>query len=415
MNLFQAQNNNWSFISKTVFRFVFAYVTLFILLLFLAPLFESFLRWFASNILNWGANFEMHSTGSGDRSYDYVRLGLNVILALLVSVIWTIADRKRSSYPILFYWLQVVVRVFLFFGMLLYGFAKIFNGQFGDPSLELLVQPVGEMSPMGLAWTFMGHSMAYNIFIGFTEVLGGVLLLYRKTLTIGSLIVIGVMTNVVMMNLTYDVPVKLFSMHLVLMAFVLLWPDRHRVINMFFRNEAVEKAVYYVPSIHRTLKRIITGSKGFAVILLTLIIAVQCLVQFEIKDQLKSKSEFYGIWESQLFIKNGDTLAPLLSDAYRWRYLIVNYKEKAVIKKMNDSIDRYQFEFNTNQKEIVFNRETDSVPQHFLYSFDNPKALKLNGVLDGDSLQIHFNRKLETDFKLINRKFHWVNESTYNY
>ncbi|OUR98208.1 hypothetical protein A9Q86_14230 [Flavobacteriales bacterium 33_180_T64] len=415
MNFDNTQNNNWSFIKKIGFKLVFTYLVLFVLLLFLAPLFEGFLRWFAGNILNWGADFDMQSTGSGDRSYDYVRFGLNIILAILITVIWSIVDAKRSSYNILFHWLRVIIRISLFLAMLFYGFAKIFHGQFGDPSLELLLQSVGEMSPMGLAWTFMGHSMAYNIFIGFTEVLGGVLLLYRKTLTIGSMIIIGVMANVVMMNLSYDVPVKLFSMHLVLMALVLLWPDKQRVINVFFKNEAVEKVIYYIPSMSTTLKRIITGAKGLVVILLTLIIAVQCFVRFELKEQLKSKSEFYGIWESQLFIKNGDTLKPLLSDSYRWRYLIVNYKKKAAVKKMNDSIDRYQFKFNANQKEIVFNRETDSIPQHFFYSFDNPELLKLNGVFDHDSLQIHFKRKKETNFRLINRKFHWVNESTYNY
>ena len=409
------QNRNWRFLEKIVFRVVFTYFILFILLLFLAPFFESFLRWFASSILNWGADFNIQSTGSGDRSFDYVRLALNVGLTLLITVIWSIVDAKRLSYNTLFYWLQVIIRMALFLAMLLYGFAKIFNGQFGDPNLELLVQPVGEMSPMGLAWTFMGHSIAYNIFIGFTEVLGGILLLYRKTVTIGSMIIIGVMTNVVMMNFTYDVPVKLISMHLVLMALILLWPDRKRIINVFFRNQTVEKVVYYMPSRTVTLKRILTGIKGLVVVLLTLIIIIQCFVLFELKEQLKSKSEFYGIWESELFIKNGDTLKPLLSDSYRWRYFIVNYKKKAAIKKMNDSIDRYQFTFNADRKEIVFNRENDSLSQRFFYTFENPKLLRLKGVLDGDSLQIHFKRKPETDFRLINRKFHWVNESTYNY
>ena len=65
------------------------------------------------------------------------------------------------------YWFQVILRVFLFLAMTLYGLAKIFKGQFPDPSLEQLLQPVGEMSPMGLAWTFMGHSVAMAVvFVG---------------------------------------------------------------------------------------------------------------------------------------------------------------------------------------------------------------------------------------------------------
>lgn len=415
MNFSQTQNKHWSFINKIVLKFVFPYFILFILLLFLAPFLAPGLRWFAEHILNWGADFQMQSTGSGDRSFDYVRLGLNLVLALFIGVMWTVLDCKRPSYNILFYWFQVVLRVFLFLAMLLYGLAKIFKGQFADPSLELLLQPVGDMSPMGLAWTFMGHSFAYSFFIGFAEVLGGALLLYRKTLTLGSMIIVGVMTNVAMMNFTYDIPVKLFSIHLILMASVLLLADGRRVVNVFFRNKTAEKVNHFVPVMHRTLRKVISGAKGFVLIVLTGVIIIQCFVQFDMRDQLKSKSEFYGIWESQLFIKNNDTLAPLLTDSYRWRYLIVDFKKKAAIKKMNDSIDRYQFEINIENKKVVFRRETDSIPQKFSYSFVNPEHLQLKGILDGDSLHIEFNRKLETDFRLLNRKFHWVNESTYNY
>ena len=415
MNFYQSKNQHWSFMNKTILKFVFTYFVLFILLLFITPFLETPLRWFAEHILSWGADFQMESTGSGDRSFDYVRLGLNVVLTLIIGVIWIALDRKRNSYDNLFYWFQVILRVFLFGVMVLYGMVKVFKGQFGGPSLELLLQTVGEMSPMGLAWTFMGHSMAYNIFLGFAEVLGGILLLNRKTLTLGSMIIIGVMTNVTMMNFTYDIPVKLFSVHLVLMALILFLVDSRRVLNVFFRNKTVEQVNHFVPIMNTTFKKVIYGAKGLVTVLLAIVIIIQCFVRFDMRDQLKAKSEFYGIWESQLFIKNNDTLPPLLTDSYRWRYLIVDLKRKAAIKKMNDSIDRYQFEIKKEQKEIILKREIDSISQHFSYTFVNPEQLQLKGVLDGDSLYIHFKRKLEMDFKLINRKFHWVNESTYNY
>jgi len=415
MNFFQSKNEHWSFGAKIVFKFVFTYFVLFILLLFLAPFMEGLLRWFAENILNWGSDFHMDSTGSGDRSYDYVRLGLNIVLTVLIGGIWSFAKPKRSSYDILFYWFQVILRVFLSFAMLLYGLVKVFKGQFGDTSLELLLQPVGEMSPMGLAWTFMGHSLAYNIFIGFAEVLGAVLLFYRKTLTLGSMIIVGVMTNVALMNFTYDIPVKLFSVQLVLMASILCLADGRRIMNVFFRNRTAEQVIHFVPRMNPSLKKVIGGAKGFILVVLTGVIIVQCFVQFDMKDQLKSKSELYGIWESQLFIKNKDSLAPLLTDAYQWRYFIVNYKKKAVVKKMNEAIDRYSFDLDEAQKEVVFRRESDTLPHHFSYLFVNPDHLELRGVLDGDSLSIQFKRKPESDFRLINREFHWVNESTYNY
>jgi len=357
----------------------------------------------------------MESTGSGDRAFDYVRLGFNLSLTAPIVLIWSVIDHQRKSYNKLFYWFQVIIRFTLIFVMLLYGLVKVFKGQFADHSLERLLQTVGDMSPMGLAWTFMGHSLYYNIFIGFAEILGGILLIFRKTVTLGSIIIIGVMSNVLMMNLTYDIPVKLVSAHLVLMALVLLLANGQRAFDFFFKNKKIEKVEYYFPLKNRTLKNIILISKRFLVILVIGIVILQIFIRFRAQEQLKEKSEFYGIWETQIFVKNMATIHPLLDDTYSWRYLIVDKKRKAIIKKMTDSLDRYQFEINSDLKEVIFRRVNDSIPHHFSYTFTNPQQLELNGSLDGDSLFILFNRKPKSDFRLINRKFHWVNETNYNH
>ena len=128
MNYNQIQSKNWSLTSKTIFRFSFSYFTVFILLLFFAIFIETPLRWFADTILNWGADFKMESTGSGDRSFDYVRFFLNLILAFFTCIIWSILDKKRTSYTTLFYWFQGVLRLFLCITMILYGLAKVFKG-----------------------------------------------------------------------------------------------------------------------------------------------------------------------------------------------------------------------------------------------------------------------------------------------
>ncbi|MBL4904871.1 MAG: hypothetical protein JKZ00_02390 [Flavobacteriaceae bacterium] len=229
------------------------------------------------------------------------------------------------------------------------------------------------------------------------------------------MIVVGVMTNVAVMNFTYDVPVKLFSVHLVLMAMLLWLADGRRFVNVFIKNKTAEKVDHVVPAINPIIKKIISFLKKSVIVVLSFVILIQCFVQFKITEQLKTKSELYGIWETQQFIKNKDTLAPLLTDSYRWRYLIVNYKGKVAVKKMNDSIDRYEFNENKDQKEMSIKRFTDSISHRFSYQFINAEHLQLKGVLDGDSLHIQFQRKRVTDFRLLNRKFHWINESTYNY
>ena len=116
--------------------------------------------------------------------------------------------------------------------MISYGAVKVIKSQFPDPSLARLMQTYGDSSPMGLLWTFMGASKSYNIFTGGVECLGGFLLFIPRLTTLGALVSIGALANIFMLNMSYDVPVKLYSFHLLLMAVVLAAPDLRRLCRL---------------------------------------------------------------------------------------------------------------------------------------------------------------------------------------
>jgi hypothetical protein len=71
------------------------------------------------------------------------------------------------------------------------------------------------------------------MFAGFMELLAAVLLLFPRLATLGALAAIGVLTNVVTLNYTYDVPVKIYSTQLLLTAIVLVSPDALRLFRLF--------------------------------------------------------------------------------------------------------------------------------------------------------------------------------------
>jgi uncharacterized membrane protein YphA (DoxX/SURF4 family) len=159
---------------------------------------------------------------------------LAIVLSLAGAAIWTALDRKRIAYPRVAAITRLMLRYWLGYTMLTYGFAKVFKTQFPYPPPVRLEEPLGQMSPMGLLWTFMGYSLPYNLFTGAAECLGGALLLFRRTTTLGSLVLIAVLANVVMLNFCYDVPVKLLSAELLLVSIVLLWPDLGRLASVIF-------------------------------------------------------------------------------------------------------------------------------------------------------------------------------------
>ena len=199
------------------------------------------------------------------------------------------------------------------------------------------------------------------------------------------------------------------------MSFLLLMSDGKRFIQFFIKNENIEKLqnINYIKN--KSVINIISFLKKALIIVSILIIVIQCFVHFKATDQLRSKSKLRGIWKTELFVMEQDTLAPLTTDSKRWKYFIIDYKEKAVIKLMNDTINRYSFQENIDTEEIVFKGLEDSVSQKFKYSIANKNELKLEGFLNGKELKIELKKILKTNFRLLNRKFHWVNETTYNY
>lgn len=196
---------------------------------------DTIVRWAARALL--GIGHELASSignGSGDTTQAYVQAFLTFVLALAAAVAWSLGDRRATEHARLRDLLRSGLRYYLAAQMISYGLAKLSTpNQFPEPSLWRLGRTYGESSPMGLLWTFMGSSQAYTNFAGAMEFLCGFLLVWRRTALLGALVSVGVMFNVMLMNFCYDVPVKLFSAHLVTAAAMIMLPDVRRLAQLF--------------------------------------------------------------------------------------------------------------------------------------------------------------------------------------
>ena len=168
---------------------------------FSTPLLQEFVPWFAAKFLNLSYTITEFTNGSGDTSYDYVLLLCVLLTAVFGTLIWSVLDRKRKSHKQLFYWLTVLLRFYVGFMLINYGVAKLNNGQFPSPGLGRLMQTYGNSSPMGLAWTFLGYSEGYKWFMFFAEMMG-ILLLFRKTATLGALLCLMTSLNIMQVRIT---------------------------------------------------------------------------------------------------------------------------------------------------------------------------------------------------------------------
>jgi hypothetical protein len=226
--------HGWSFLQRLGFRLACVYFVLYSLAGFFP---HDWTVWLGFHLFK--LEFVAVENGSGDTLFSYVLHVLVVISGLLLALVWSVFDARRTQYERLHGFLRIFVRYSLAASMIGYGMAKVFNTQFPLYSLSGLNVTYSESSPMGLLWRFMGFSLEYTMFAGALEVLAALLLLFRKTTLLGALLAGAVMTNVVMLNFCYDVPVKLYSSHLLLTAVFLLLPDVSRLWQFFVLNRMV--------------------------------------------------------------------------------------------------------------------------------------------------------------------------------
>ena len=306
----------WTPAQRVLFRFLFAYLVLYIFPFPLdgdpngmyANLWHKLVPWVGKQVFH--VEITVRPNGSGDTTYNYVQVFCFAVMAAVTAAAWTLLDRKRTAYPRLDRWLRVYVRFDLAATMITYGSVKVIKSQFPDPHLDRLLQPFGDASPMGLLWTFMGASESYNIFTGAGEILGGLLLTTRRTTLLGSLVCFGLMSHVAMLNFSYDVPVKLFSMHLLAMALFLMAPDLKRLARMFVLNRPVDPVVF------RPLTRWTWVNRG-AILLRTLVVASFLGMALYVAQEgrktfgdLMPRSPIHGIWNVEEFEVDGQVRPP---------------------------------------------------------------------------------------------------------
>lgn len=167
----------------------------------------------------------------GDSLAELVGCVATVTIALIASTAWTAMRTGNTRDERRYAWLDALVR-FTFAGIMLsYGWAKILPQQFngGQVPPSWLLWRVGDLSPQHLLWILMGFSRPYAIFSGAAEMVGALLVCSRRTATLGALLSTGVLSNVVMMNMAYDVPVKVFAANLLLMAIFIAARDADRL------------------------------------------------------------------------------------------------------------------------------------------------------------------------------------------
>lgn len=212
----------------------------------------------------------------------------NWITTLLVSIagglIWTLIARarrkERQEYNILYYWLRVIVRYRAGIGIIGFGFTKLLPVQMPYPSLGLLNTNFGDFTAQKIYWLSIGIVPWYQIFAGVVEVTAGALLFFRKTTTLGAILLFGALGDIVYVNFAYDGGVHVYSSYFVLLAAFLLIDDVPRIYRLLVQEKFTVPVHIYPAFKHRWQQFARVGLKAATIFVFLIVLFKLQLVNF---------------------------------------------------------------------------------------------------------------------------------------
>ena len=113
--------------------------------------------------------------------------------------------------------------------MFIYGGGKLI--QF-DGAIEI-DKTVSELTGMELMWAFYSYSKSFAITLGILEIIGGILILIKKTRTIGCLLTSTILINVIFQDIYFEVHLGALKAAILyqILILIILWLNKEKLIR----------------------------------------------------------------------------------------------------------------------------------------------------------------------------------------
>jgi hypothetical protein len=217
------------------------------------------------------------------------------------------------------------------------------------------------------------------------------------------------MANVVALNFCYDVPVKLYSTNLLLMAVFLAAPDLRRLLHVLVLNRAAEPADPMAIRFER---------RGFRIAALVLWIAFAGYTM--VREVMGAVSGYqrlyahpvlpsiYGVYDVESFTQLGKPLE-LATDAARWRRVVFQ-QGAMIVRTLDDRTIGYPGKYDDAKSAFIVTNGGNAVT----WSRPDHDHVAIECIIGGVPVSARLRKIDMSKFLLVSRGFHWISEFPFN-
>jgi len=377
--------------------------------------------WAGRHVLHLACPIAAAPNGSGDRTFDYVQVLCMAALAALAALAWTALDRRPLHARALAEGLRIYLRYTLALVLLTRGIGMLTGVRFPFPGIDRLQERLGDSSPLALFSTFMGYSPLYAGFVGAGEALGGLLLLFRRTATLGALLALAMASHAAAFAFSYDVPEKLLSLHLLAMAGWLLAPDARRLVDGLLLDRPTRPPDAAPPFAGRWTSRGRLGLEALRIgcVLLAVIAITRHDLDRRQERMRLPRPPLYGVWDVDELSRDGRVVPSWSGDPTRWRRLVVRSPAAAAVQLASGA--RHSFATAYGRRWVTLSSGDGpgdagkQLPFATLsWSQPAPDQLVLQGTMRGEALRVKLRRVDESRVLLLTRGFHLISDDAVN-
>ncbi len=261
--------------------------------------------------------------------------------------------------------------------MICFAIPKFLHMQFRILHYESF-KPLAELSKYEHMWSFFGRSYNYNLFIGLTEFLIGILIVFRRTRLIALLISLGVCINILILNIEFEIYFAIQHITLDLALTLLLLTGYRKDLYQFF----IQFGGRFKKNFHTPRKRFVRILPFLYIILLPVGYFI-----FAYKMRAGVSEELVGSYKIEGIRLGNNGLELEKGSLGSSPMMFLEYNNQAVLS-MNDSIYFGAYSAENGKIQMYFNPPADH------------RISSIKGNLKDDLLKGSMNDSIPVEMKI---------------
>jgi hypothetical protein len=319
-----------------------------------------------------------------------------LLLPALVGIVYVLVanrqERKRKLNAEKAHAILIgLIRFWLAAGISTYGFAKILGVQLsGTNDITVRDSLIGDLSGNYLTWYYFNFSQPFILIIGYLQIGGALLLLFRRTTLLGIFLLLPVMINIVLIDLFYGIPPTPTTISIVFTAGLvyLLLLNTPKLVILFFKTVDAPKAG------NRKIKNILRVA--------VVVFSFMGIYQEVLKNKYLSKQgdpAILGKWKVERSSLNGKEVPPNAWQTNPGIWATIYFFNAGYcaiglnpyyFDRTKKNIGEYSLDTSKHLLNIYFFTTKDSL--HALIDFLPANKMHIKGLLGRDSINLQLRK-----------------------